>query len=75
MGPWLRAERPLLIRSPANKALELTGRSRRRASLSSRSAARVGATSPGVRRSTRGRVTGGRQLNAEPLAGVTEVPA
>jgi hypothetical protein len=50
--------------------LELTGRVRRRASLSSRSAARVGATSPGVRRSRPGTLAGGRQLNAEPLGGV-----
>ena len=51
------------------KALELTGRIRGRASLSSRSAARVGATSPGGRRSVPGTLAGGRQLNAWPLGG------
>ena len=57
-------------RALPNQALELAGRRwAGGASLSSRSAARVGPTSPGVRRSRPGTLAGGRQLNAVPLGG------
>jgi hypothetical protein len=55
------------------KALELTGR--RWAGVPASPADRPpgpGATSPGVRRSVPGTITGGRQLNAEPLGGLDE---
>jgi hypothetical protein len=42
------------------------------ATVSSRSAARAGATSPGVRRSGPGTLAGGRQLNARPLGSGTD---